>query len=235
MNLRSLIETLSNGELLNLVEGEALENEKQMKRLIRYTNEALLRMHSRFILKEKHLFLLQIKHITNYHLQERYAANSGSEEPVKYILDSPGDKFRGDVIKVLSVYDSFGNQRVINDKDNPLSVFTPAPATIQLTNPIDGQALAISYQASHYKIRYIEGYLEKTLEQEIVVPDYLLEALTNFIGYKYYSHMNGQENAVKAQEFYNTYEEICVNTETGDWVSQTVSDTQKKFHNRGFI
>lgn len=238
MILKTLFAQLARGELSNLAMSEEGEgNSKTIKvsehpKIIDYVNDGLLQIYSRFILSDKTIIIEQVEHITNYHLDIKYAESSESNTPYHYIKDLLAEPFEGDAIKILSVFDSAGQQRRLNDIAYPDSLFTPQPTTLQVPAPVDGQALGVSYQARH---RELKSSGDAYLNQEIVVPFFLENTLKNFVAYKSFSHMASQEAKVSAQEFFNTYETSCVDVEQRDLVNNTVSTTHSKLEAKGFV
>lgn len=232
MELIDLFSRLSHGELSNLSignEGKGYIKDEDIPKMVAYTNEGLLRLYSRFILNTKQLMIEQVKHITNYHLNIKHAESTGAKGHWPYIKDLPGEPFIGDVIRVLEVYDSSGRERVLNDKDDPDSLFTPAPQTLQVPRPVDGQSLAVLYQARHYEL------MDDDLHQTIELPFVLEGALRSYIAYKVYSHMNGQDNIIQGREHANNYESICLGIEVDDLVNETFATSHHKLHSRGFV
>ncbi len=230
MRLEELFEQLSYGRLSNLdlgSDGLGRIPEDKYPKITNYINEALNKLHARFVLKENVLIIEQVENITNYHLKKRYALTTQSDVRHKYIIDNCGSPFEEDVIKVLSVFDSTGRARVLNDHESNESIFTPRPDTIQIPNPRAGEALTVNYQARHAKLD------PENLEQEIDIPFFLETALFNYIGYLTYSDMNGQEQLVKAQELNAAYERECNDVEDKDLVSNTTTGNTK-FENRGW-
>ena len=232
MKLAELLSRLSYAELSNLSignDGQGSIKEEDVPKLVAHVNDGLTRIYSRFVLCTKQLLVEQVQHITNYHLITKYAESAGADVPWRYIKDLPGNLFTGDVIRILEVYDSMGREYVLNDKDDPNSLFTPAPQVLQVPNPKAGRSLGIQYQARH---DYIEN---DDLEQEIVIPFVLEGALQAFVAYKVFSHMNGQENQVKSQEHLNTYDGICTDVEERDLVNATFATSHHKLEDRGFL
>jgi hypothetical protein len=234
MKIAELFRRLAFGELSNLSinNGDGTLSEEKHPQIVQYTNEGLLRIFSRFVLKEKLLLLEQREQITNYHLKLQFSEASGSDEPYPYIKDLPGDPFKGDVIKILSVYDEYGRLRVLNDQSDGNSFFTPQPDTLQIPNPEEGRPLSVTYQARHWVLDDRPGHI---INQIIEVPFSLEGALQNFIGYKTYCHMNGEENIVKGQEYLAAYEAICVDIEQRDLVNQSFHTSHQKLEQRGFV
>ena len=67
MEVLELFRRLSYGELSNLSlgsEGVGAIKDEERGKLISHTNEALLRLHGRFLLRENILFLNQVEHLT---------------------------------------------------------------------------------------------------------------------------------------------------------------------------
>ncbi len=235
MRVSDLIRKLSYGELSNLAmssEGSGTIKEASIPKIIQYLNDGMLKLHSRFNLSEKNLLILQLAHVTNYHLKKRFAEASESNEENHYIKDLIGDPFEEDVIKVLEVYDGNGFVRPLNDKEDPYSVFTPQPDTIQVPNPVANIALAVTYQARH---RPIIDHGNEVLLQEFQIPFFLEPAIQSYIAYKVYSHMNGQENKLISQEHLQTYEMVCIDVESKDLVNNTFSTQDTKLEMRGFV
>lgn len=122
MYVSDLFRQLSYGELSTLSMATNVPgaiDPLQQPKLIIHANEALLRLYSRFVLKEADLMLQMLDGVTNYHLlsqntqsyQAAVAAGAqlndpgGAEfTPTPYILDSGGQPFTEDVIKILAVY-----------------------------------------------------------------------------------------------------------------------------------
>ena len=239
MKIIDLFARLSYGELSNLsISGEGSGTLVQAKhpQIIQYVNEGLLRLHSRFRLKESDLIIEQVDHITNYHLRIEFAESQNNcDVPFPYIKDLPDEPFTGDVIKILEVHDSLGRELVLNDKNDPCSLFLPQPDVLQVPNPIAGVALGIMYQARHPVLRTRPIREEDITEQTITIPFYLEGALQAFVASQVYGHMNGQENIAKSQEYLAVSEAICLGVEQNDLANQSISTTNLKFHQRGFV
>lgn len=243
MTVGELFRNLSFGELSNLAVGDSgtgLIPDDKHPQMIGYLNDALLRLYSRFTLSEKSVVITMLEDRINYPLKKIYA-QSNTDSPValadRFILDElSGEFFDEDVIKVLEVHTEAGDKMSINDKDVSDSLFLPSPDTLQIPVPEAGQALGVLYQARHPKLRDMPlDDDDDILTQEIVIPFFLEEALKAFIGYKVYSHINGQENSVKSQEFFATFGMLCDDVDERDLANQTSSTSHDKLHDRGFV
>ena len=230
MKLLDLFERLSFGELSNLaigMEGAGTIRESDQCKVLAHVNDGLLQLYSRFILQTKYLLIEEQEHITQYHLIEKFTESKNSVE-YPYIKDMAADRFTGDLIRIPEVYDDCGNQFVLNDTDNCHSLFTPSPQTLQIPNPKTGVPKHILYQARH-------GIISEILEDTWVEIPFVLEgALQAYIAHKIFSHMNGQDNLIKSQDHYSTYERICQEVEAKDLVSTSVSNSINKLTERGF-
>jgi len=236
MTLGELYEALSYGELSNLSmsgEGSGTIDDASQPKVLLYANDGLLRLYSKFVLNEKSVLIEQYEHITFYHLLPRFAVNytpagySDTEE-IRYIIDTPGELFLDDVIKPLQVYDSINGRLPLNDDNNTYSVFTPQAKCIQVPNPVDERMMSVSYQARH-------PIILGELDEIVYIPDVLMSALTAYIAYKVYSHMNTQESTTKAQEHIQLYEAICVSAKDNDLLGTSISVTNTRFEQRGWI
>ena len=234
MNILELYERLSYGELINLSmanDGNGTIIEEKRPTVIQHANEALLRLHSRFVLKEKDVIIEQVEHITHYHIDSRFSESLGDPDKEKYlyIKDNPEEPYDGDAIKVIKVFNEYGREIALNDEQNQLSYYTPKPLTIQVPAPKTGRAFVASYQARHVKLDV------ENEEQIIDLPDVLVPAMTAYIAHKIFSNMVGEENIAKGAEQLQVYEAMCEEVLDQDLVSTSVTTTSTKFDRRGFV
>ena len=238
MKLVELFRQLSYGELSNLSisdSGSGHIKEEKWPQLVQYTNDGLMALFKRFTLRQKDLIIEQVAHITNYHLKLKFAESFGSDACWPYIKDLPNEKFQDDVIRILTVHDIFGNRVPLNDDGNPNSMFTPQPDVLQIPRPVSGRPLSIVYQASHPKLDDRLGGPVNVLDQEMDLPHYLENTLKQYVASKVFSHLNGQENILKSQEYMAAYEADCLGIEQSDLVNQTFQTTHSKLEQRGFV
>lgn len=231
MKVSELFQKLSFGEFSNLSigndgAGDIVVGKKP--KILHYTNEALLRLYSRFILREADCLIEQQEWIRFYKLSPEFAlSNPTPGDTTLYIIDTEDKPFVEDVIKILGVYGSDGCELPLNDRQNPYSVFTPQADVVQVPNPVQGSPLGVLYQARHVEL--------KAYTDDIVLPATLNRALTSYIAYLTYSHMNGQENAAKANEHMQIYEAICNEAEQMGLVGDSHATTNTRFANGGWI
>ena len=233
MNIAELFQGLSYGELSNLAmseEGSGCIRPKDQPRVLAAADEALLLLHSKFVLTTKDLWIQCRKHISYYHLDGRFAeSNTASLEDNLYIKDLLGDPFENDVIKVISVFDSNECRLPLNDAEQPLSVFTPQAKMIQVVNPVEGNLLNVLYQAKHLPLNLA------TLTQEIFLPEVLYSALRGYIADRMHSSIGTPEASAKAMEHLGNYDAMCQTMVDHDLVNTSSSTTNIRFQRNGWI
>lgn len=233
MKVSDLFQRLAADELQNLsIASAGSINPTATTRIINYTNEALLKLYSRFMLKENDLLLQLYSHITNYRLIPQYAVNyvattPTENRPIRYILDLPNEPFQDELIKVTEVFDFMGHPLKLNDENQHFSVFTPQVKMLQVPNPVTGMFLNVKYQQRH-------PILSAELSDYIELPDVLETALTSFIAYKVFSHMNSQDSTSKAQEFMSLYEATCNEVVEREMFNLSISQTNARFEEGGW-
>lgn len=233
MELTELYSQLSFGELSNLAlsnNGNGTIVEEKKPQIVGYANEALLRLYTRFVLKQNDLILEMRPNTTFYHLLSRYAEqswDSSSEIPYPYIRDLVREKFTEDVLRVISVYDNNGNERPLDDRERYDSIFVPQANTIQNPLPKIGEYLNVMYQAKHPK-------LDAENVTTIELPDVLHEAFKAYIAYKITGGMNTNEMLAVSQGHFQMYENICQELIDRDILGQTQTSTNVKFRKRGW-
>lgn len=232
--LSDLYTDLSNEHLSNTAvggEGSGVIREQDRPKIVGYANEALLRLHSRFVLRQNEVLVKMFEHITQYHLLKKFAQSQQQPETEGffYIQDLTGEPFEEDVIKVLEVWGSGGYQYALNDPEDRWSLYTPKFNLLQVPYPVKDGALSLVYQAKHPILDV------QRPEDEIDVPDVLYGALKAFIAYSVFSHMNTQESTAKSQEHLATYEAICAEAIDRDLVNTSISSTNTSFEKRGFV
>ncbi len=234
MRLNDWLDSMSINELSNLWIGEEGQlngfNYKNRRKIVSIMNQGLKALSSRFILVQKEMFIKTYPHITFYYLRPEYSQQSDSDRPTKYIQDKHCERYLGDIIKVLEVWNVAGLSYPINDPSDPTSLFTPQFDCLQIPRPDDTTVVSVIYQAYHPLIVDAPDGC-----RDINLPPYLEKALTNYICGEVYSGMNGQENVAKGQEFMQKYENICGEVEQKDLVASSMVPLNPKLEMRGFI
>jgi hypothetical protein len=236
MTLGDLFQKLSYGELQNLTignDGSGTILDSAKPRITNYTNEALLRLYSRFVLKENDLILMPQSYITFYHLLPKFAVSyvasgAADDEPVRYILDMSAEPFQDEVLRILSVTNQVGDEFPLNDPGNWLSLYTPQAKVLQVPNPIQDSPLSVCYQQRHTEI-------QGDLNEGIFCPDVLVKALTSYIAYQVFDDMNSVDSSAKAQNYLAKYEAICAEVVDRDLVGSSTSQTNTRFECGGWV
>jgi hypothetical protein len=233
MNVSELFRRLAVGELSNLSLADSTAGTiqaDQHAKLVLHINDGLMRLHTRFLLKESDLVLRQRGYLINYPLTAKYAVTNQVEGAghTFYIEDSVIHPFQDDLIKVLEVWNVFGNEVPLNDEENPGSVFTPQPNVLQIPRPKDMVPLTVHYQAAHPQLS------ADHLDQEIDIPLFLEGALSSFVAGKVFTHMNTQENTAKGAEHAQLFDTICIEAVDRDLISTLKSSGNARFERRGW-
>ena len=233
MKLSELFQKLSYGELSNLSlsgEGSGTIIEASQPRIVLLINDALKDIFSRFNLNERTTAIQSIEWKSFYPLRKEFAVQDPTVG-LKYILDTPYNKFTDDLVKILSVTNEVGATLPMNDLEQWASVFTPKHDTLQLTHPGSDQMFAVTYQALHPEILATgEGFLD----QEIRIPTILETALRMKVALPIFSSMSGQEYSVKSQQLEAAYESRLVEVKQENLISDSVVPTNVKLMRRGF-
>lgn len=247
MKLSQLLARLSRGPLSNLSmsnDGDGTIVTARHPAFVDYINDGLLQLHSQFVLIENELIIEEQEGTTTYKIHSDYSLETGVGA-LKYIRDSAADPYANDLIKILAVYrdNTLGGsqpiQVALNDATKDDSVYTPKFDVLQIPDPVQDAPIYLLYQAKHPELLItepVEPATEPTvdLDQDIELPDVLAPALIEYVSYKVYTHMNGQEHTAKAKEHFDNYRLIVGHVEDKDLVNSSLSNTNTKFNERGF-
>ena len=238
MTIQDYVRQLARGVLRNTAMADLAYNftkESNFVTLATFIDEGLLRLYSRFIIKERHLFLEMRPGITFYHLTKLYSVQGGdtSRVPYPYIMDLPNDPFLEDVIKVLNIVDSDGVTRPLNDHSKSNSLFTPQFNIIQNLYPRDLECLSVAYQAKPTSV-LVPKFESWDSDAEVFLPDALIPALTAYVAYLYYSPIGSQESSSIATANLMMYEQVCRDVERMDLVNNSMSCTNTRFGQNGW-
>lgn len=231
MYLKDYLTELSYKELSNLAlsdNGSGTIKPDRIPFVVSCINEALLRLYSKFMLKEGSLIVELRKWLSEYNLNSAYAYSNTSSID-KYIVD--GDQpFTDDLIKVLEVSDRFGRNIPLNNASNSMSVFTPRPDVLQVPNPsLYGGLLSLIYQARHPVLNF-----EQNPNQEIELPDTLMGALSAYVAYSVYNCINTEEATNAAQKYMQTFVALIQETTETDTLNTSISQDNSRFLKNGW-
>lgn len=248
MKLSEIFKQLSYGELSQLQlggSGTGVIADGDYDRLVGCINLGLTALHTRFPLKRKQLLLQVVPGQEVYYLKPDFAvSNTDSEEPVKYLLDSTGDPFLDDILKVEALFTAEGYELVLNSRGNEYSAFTPAHGVLTLpaavyapTASTESQYLTeeviVDYRANHaYLAAGIGMYLADTVEVEL--PYQYLQPLLYFVASRLHSPMGMVNEVQMGNSFANRYELACQELERHNVGADQLGDTNK-FRDRGWV
>jgi hypothetical protein len=220
MKLKDLINILRYGELTNI----SWDNESRIPQVIAQINLGLLNLYSKFPILEKSIAIAQYPHISIYNLTSQYArTNTESTETYKYILDTQLDPFKDDILQITAATDEFGRSIPLNDDNAPDSWFLPAYNQLQIPNATLDETAFLIYRA---KPEYIDPET-KDLDIEVFMPQYLVDPLVNYVAYKIFIGMGG-ENAQIAAIYQQLYEKQCMDIANSNLLNNSNSVTNIK-------
>lgn len=182
MKIKRIIEHLQTGVLSKINLGGNTEmgiTSYNYPTIISAIELGMLELSQYFNLQQREVFIKQEDHIKIYELDIKYAqTNTDSTEPYKYIKDSVDNPFIGDVLRIEAVYDELGNEFVLNDITNEFSLFTPSLISVQVPKPNAENTISVIYSAGG---RELQKTGPNVLDQEIYLPQVLLQALLMFV------------------------------------------------------
>jgi len=227
MQLQQVIDTVKYGELTNI----SWKAEDRIPALISFLNQALTDLYSKFPLMEKQITIQQYPQISIYLLTRDFArTNFKSEELHKYILDTPFEPFKDDILQITGTYDEYGHPIPLNDDHNPHSWFLTSYNTIQIPNANENEVSLVTYKAKH---RYIKPDTED-MEQEVFLPPCLEEALFTYIAYKCLVSMGSQDTQAQAQFYLQKYDQLCNTVRELNTLGNYVAPSNIKLLRRGY-
>ncbi|MGQ0565597.1 MAG: hypothetical protein ACT4OK_11070 [Gemmobacter sp.] len=234
MTLDQLFSRLSLGVLSNLSigsEGQGMIPSQHHRRVAMMVDNALTQLYSRFNLLEREMVIRIYGSWTEYPFEKKYADTDPTVGP-KFIEDSLANPFTEDVMKILEIFNEWGEEVVMNDPGDPTSLFTPNSRLLLVPTPVDGDCYHLLYQAYHPKLALS---VPVQLSQPILAPAVLVPAIEHHVAYQVFSAINGMENASKAGEHLGRFEMICSEAETRDQATTSLVQTHSKLEDRGFV
>lgn len=233
MTLEDLFSRLSLGVLSNLAigsEGQGTIPAQHQRRVAMTVHTALGQLYGRFNLLEREMVIRVYGAWTEYPFEARYADTDPTVGP-KFIEDNPSNPFTEDVLKVLQIFNAWGEEIAMNDPGDPTALFTPNNRLLLVPAPVEGDCYHLLYQAQHPKIATAAPV---ALDQPILLPPILVMALEHHVAYQVLSPMNGAEASAKAGEHLARYDMVCAEVEGRDLATTSLVQTHSKLDDRGF-
>lgn len=197
--------------------------------------EGLSRLYSRFILVEKHIIVKMQQGRFDYPLRVGYSVTNHDAAlvTVPYIIDTPDQKFTGDIIKILNVVTTSREVMPLNDQGRLDGVFTLQHDVLQNPTPVDGEILSIGYQAGPVNVDR-EPFDSVVPLIDFYLPEFLYPALTAYVAYLFHNSVSTPEAMAVAMNNLRMYEEICREGERMDLLNQSQSNTNVRFDQAGW-
>ena len=233
MKLARIFEYLSQGELAQHYVAESscgsIEPENYHK-LIPNINMALLELYKRFPVLRKDLLIKVNPLLTNYPLREKYAVSSSLASLNKYILDTPQEPFKGDILLIEDVIDESGIVLYLNEDTTQYSIYTPTFDTVTIPAPEDGQYLTVGYRAAPEHISSVGIDPE---DYDVLLPPVMLEALLLYVYSKYHTGLDVQIVEGTRVNFAREFEKSVSRIEFGTMINKT-NHRNTKFTQNGW-
>lgn len=233
MTLEQLFSRLSLGVLANLAignEGQGTIPTQHHRRVAMMVDNALVQLYARFNLLEREMVIRVYGGWTEYPFEKKYADSDPTLGP-KFIEDSLANPFTEDVMKILEIFNTWGEEIAMNDPGDPASLFTPNSRLLLVPTPVDGDCYHLLYQAYHPRLA---ATAPVSLAHPILVPPLLLPAVEHHVAYQVFSAMSGPEGAAKGGEHMGRFEMICSEAELRDQATTSLVQTHFKLEDRGF-
>lgn len=232
MILNELMHELAIGELSNLAFAKTGDIDPASHgKVIAAINVALNDIFSRIPLAEKEVLVetLDWKHL--YHIRQEHSRMDPTPGYLKYIIDTPANPFKGDLVKVVGVTNEVGDPLPMNDAEQWASVFLPTFDSVQFNHPGAKQVFSVQYQALHEKLASSgNGYLG----QRIRIPPVLSDMVKLKTAAVILSPMGGQDQTIKAQALEAGYEARHTSLVLKNDVGDTGISTNVKVMLRGY-
>lgn len=234
MLLKDVLNNLINNELGNLAVGkpEWSTGKFSYVSLIQCISMGYLELHKRFTLKKEYVSLLPTESINEYKLTTEHAVSNSVSTLDKYIADSVGKPFSGNIAKIEAILDKDGTEVLFNTTNFSDEVKLLDYRTVFIKNPTADSPVTLICRAIPVPIKLATEMELDTYD--IDVPYQYLEALLCYAAGRAYVN-RGAENATNNESaiFFARFEQACVN------IAQLGLDTKEvtynpRFTQRGF-
>ncbi len=230
MKLKECLDRLAVGEVSNTsfaddLTGVITEGRKPV--VVKFIQEGLDKLYARFYLRIEDVFLEIYEGRTNYAITSEHLMDKSLRvDTNKYLWKTDGDDV-DDLIKIIEVASTSGRKLPINDRSNPISVFTPFYNVLQIPTLVT-TSLDITYIAKHRQLSV------DRLEQEIELPNNLFPALFYYVAYQIHNNINTQESVSNAQKYLAMYTSAINDVVETDLANPMYATESQKFYNNGW-
>lgn len=234
MLLSELFEQLTHGELSQLDkatnEGLGITPESYPF-IVAHVNMALTSLYKIFPLRMQEAIIQQEESIATYFLAKKFAVNGGSNEPIKYLLDTVNAPFVDNVLRIDEVVNEAGDTILLNDVMEPTSIHTPNYNSILVPDPVQGELLSVLYRADHDPI-LVEGLIPNTYD--LGIPNTLMEPLLFYIAFRAYASSPPIDGVSQSIGFLNKFEASIKRIKDLDLINED-EQPNRKFSDRGWV
>jgi hypothetical protein len=196
-------------------------NPDQIPKVIGRINAVIRRLNVRFVLAEK---------TVDVDVTTSRRAYSLTQE-ASYIVPSVDNEFQYDVNRILGIADPQGLMHNLNDMSKHDSIMLSE----------DGKSFALDtfLPSGRYRVVYkaatpVFDTSGTQLDQEIEIPEALLNALYVGVAAITYEGIGGPENIGMATSKWNQYEKECNEAKLNSAVGAEVFEDRNNFRDRGF-
>jgi hypothetical protein len=239
MNLNECLNKLAYGKISNLAFCQNGEIKPEyIPKLVDAVNEALIRIYTVLPIREQNVMVELQESRTEYPLTSEHSVRNNPAGEVSdyyyYIRDTEENPFTDDILTILEVWDDLEQRRPLNDPDDPLTVYTPAPNVIsvdytKVNDPLEVRTLNVIYRARHKRLA------QDDFTVEIKLPDSLIGALLSYTAYLIHSDMNTENALANAQKYLAEYQSIISEVQMQSVLNQDKPVLDQKFIRRGFV
>jgi len=235
MILTDLMDQLIQGELALLPLGED-EDTGEIRggyaAILPHINLALTAIHKRLYIREESLVLRLDVSINKYRLQTKFAVSDTGPEPIKYIIDTVGDPFLGNSLKIEKVVDSEGEELLLNNSTTDNPVFTPTSNVLVFDIPVSNREYVITFRANHPKIDLDNNDPE---DIELDIPDFVLEPLLYFIAARVHASYPSLGDGTSESFNYMQKYELAMAELSDQGLVDTSQDGNQRLEDNGWV
>lgn len=239
MNFGQLLKKLSHSSLSELAvggHGSGVVPLEEVPKIAIKTMDALRGLYTRFPLDCRTLTLETVSGIYTYPLRREYAQTSDSDEPNKFIKDTPDNPFTGDIVMVTGVNDDRFLELPFNDNMRKCEWRLVAYDTLAYSDPVTAERFFVEYRANHPEIPFDALDQEGQYEQiEIRIPTVLERALVVHIASSIYSTMSIEGAMAKADRLMMVYENECLFHEERNTFNQWSAQSERDIRKNGWV
>lgn len=236
MKLSFILENLTYGELKQLGVGGFEDGSVQPENyaeVVNHINLALQSLYARFPIREKEVLLEAQDDVVLYHLRSEFGQAVDPDDG--YIVDTAEDPFADDILKITGVFDGEGYRLPLNDPFDTLSVFLPSYDTVQIPYAVAEANFAVIYRASATLIVVPEDPSDLDLEQEVYLPETLLEPLLVYVSYRVQKGQGGEIGLALSVATKQHYEGLVAEVKKENLLNSAKNVTNIKPELRGWV